>query len=397
MSNTRIMLQATGEHDRYLTTDPKHTLFKKNHKTHTIFGTDWNIINVNPKDNIQPATQYGFRIDKNGDLMMEIYLRFKVKSNPDFDAGLEGIFHLFDKIELYCNNQKLTSMTSDFIFSYFELHYTYAEKKQLINMMSYDKVHKTTSEPSGDVYLTIPLPFWFHKSPENAFPMWAMHNPNINIEINTSNYSNNIEIKDIEILVHFAQIDSIEKNKLSENKSLEYIVDIPERLETFDIDDGSAIKKQLMLSKHHYIRYMFWNIQRNDDDATKSKSKFTYLDDLNNASIVFNGNTLMNNGSGTFYNLVNRHMHFNSGGTTLCLSDTSNNPINPVYSYSFCLQPSSKKISGFFTSEKFNDVVFDLDIKEASATGVTKRKVNIYMVRHNIFRIQDGYLNILFN
>ena len=46
------------------------------------------------------------------------------------------------------------------------------------------------------------------------------------------------------------------------------------------------------------------------------------------------------------------------------------------------------------TTEKFNDVAFELDIKESS---ITNRQVNLYLVKYNIIRINDGNFNILYN
>ena len=50
MSKSRIILQAVGDQDKYLTIGAKSTLFKNKHKRHTLFGKDWNIINSNYKN-----------------------------------------------------------------------------------------------------------------------------------------------------------------------------------------------------------------------------------------------------------------------------------------------------------------------------------------------------------
>ena len=40
MSNSRIILQAVGDQDKYLTIGAKSTLFKNKHRRHTLFGKD---------------------------------------------------------------------------------------------------------------------------------------------------------------------------------------------------------------------------------------------------------------------------------------------------------------------------------------------------------------------
>ena len=92
------------------------------------------------------------------------------------------------------------------------------------------------------------------------------------------------------------------------------------------------------------------------------------LNDLTSASLTFNGNPLISNAPGSFYNEVNRYMKFNSAASLIVDGNNKidENKINPIYNYSFSINPLEKKLSGFMTTEKFNDVAFELDIKESS-------------------------------
>jgi len=94
MSNSRIILQAVGDQDKYLTIGAKSTLFKTKHKRHTLFGKDWNIINSNYKNSANfapPGSKHYFRIENNGDLINDIYLRIKVKCNSGWKNESFGI------------------------------------------------------------------------------------------------------------------------------------------------------------------------------------------------------------------------------------------------------------------------------------------------------------------
>ena len=86
MSNARIILQTLGEQNIYLNKNPSHTHLKKNTKKYSKFGIDWIVINTNTKnlpDYGRPNTSYYFRIDKDGDLINNLYLRLKLKKNPE--------------------------------------------------------------------------------------------------------------------------------------------------------------------------------------------------------------------------------------------------------------------------------------------------------------------------
>mgnify|MGYP003683396207 CR=1 FL=1 len=126
------------------------------------------------------------------------------------------------------------------------------------------------------------------------------------------------------------------------------------------------------------------------------KRQHKYLADLKSATLSFNGNPLISEAPGSFYNELNRYMKFNSSTSLIRNSDGSINDssLNPVYNYSFSMTPMLNKLSGFLTTEKFNDVAFEFDIKEST---ITSRQVNLYLVKHNIIRINDGNLNILYN
>lgn len=398
MSNARIMLQATGEQDSFLTTGAKHTLFKEYHRRHALFGLDWNIINLN-YNNTTPAggfitagSKHYFRIDNNGDLINEIYLRLKIKKHTDWEGtgaanfSYETIFKILDSVEFMCNDKQISKFTSDYMFSYFELNYTESDKRNLVDMTSYAKVSDNGDGTSEEhVYLTIPIPLWFHKNPGSAFPMWALNNPNIGINVGIkSPLPVGGHINDIEILTNFSQISSDEKLQFA-NKPLEYLIETPEYVNNLTIGASETTKK-ISILKTHFIKYFFWNIKTGDN-------MFTYRDELTTASLLVDGNPIVDNAPGSFFNQLNRYAHFNSGSTLSTDSGVvDENKLNPIYTYSFALTPTVPKLSGFVTSEKFNNVSLEFNIK----TGGT-RELNIYLVKHNVIRINDGHLNILYN
>mgnify|MGYP001371233500 CR=1 FL=1 len=400
MSGSKIILQATGEQNNYLNIGAKHTLFKKNSKRYTMFGLDWSIINANYSNSENfglPGSNYYFRIDRNGDLINEIYLRVKLKKNDDLSYKKfnirETLFNIINSIEILYDDKVLGKYTNDFIFSYFELNYNESEKKNLIDMFSYDNV-KNSSEDDF-TYLTIPIPLWFHKNPGNAFPLWALHNPNIGVRVSLCNsnllFIDSKSIQDIEILVNFTQLTAIEKEQFG-NKSLEYLIEIPDYLDSISISDIKEYKK-ISVKKTNFVKYMLWNIKNINSG---NKLLYSYLDDLENATISFNGNSLVENAPGKYFNQVNRYMYFNSGCTLTINQDNKNDTenLNPVYTYSFALDPIKKTLSGHFSTEKFNDVTFEFNIK---ANNGKNREINIYLIKHNIIRISNGYLNLLYN
>lgn len=405
MSDARIVLQATGEQDEYLTKNANSTFFKKKFETYSDYGSNWIQLSNNDKgiDNfVMPGKSLYFRINQDGDLINEIYLKIKINKNDSWKksnfSSYETILGIIDSIEFLYNSKILSQFDSDFIFSYMELHYDEEYKRRISKLISYEKSLRESENSSisdDTISLYLPLPFWFHRNVGLSFPIWALNDSNVGINIKLKNYdSTNRVIKDIELLTKFSYLNNEEKNKFK-NSSLEYLIEQPERLEKINLGSGSSIER-ISLLKSHYVRYLFWNIKDLSENNWKKYNNFKYLDHLSKGTIKVNGNELISESDNKFFHLINRYKFFNSNGT-LYMGDNNgeidNSTLNPIYSYSFCLNPLDYKSSGFITTEKFNQFELTLEIN----SGSSERELNIYSMKHNILRFNKGKLEILFN
>jgi hypothetical protein len=72
--------------------------------------------------------------------------------------------------------------------------------------------------------------------------------------------------------------------------------------------------------------------------------------------------------------------------------------ILPLYTYSFGLEPVLNKDSGFLSTDQFTHSQLTLEFNDLDLdiSGNQYTECNIYLVRHNIIRIKDGVLDILF-
>jgi hypothetical protein len=405
MSDARIVLQATGEQDEYLTTNANSTFFKKKYETYSDYGSNWIQLSNNDKgvDNfVTPGNSLYFRINQDGDVINEIYLKIKINKNDSWKNTnfntYETIFGIIDNIEFLYNDKVLSKFDSDFMFSYFELHYDETQKKKLSNMISYDNALKAKEKgynSDESISLYVPLPLWFHRNVGLSFPIWALYDSNLGIKVTLKNYdSTNRIIKDIELLTKFSYLNNEEKNKFK-NSPLEYLIEQPEKLEKIKLNSDKSIQK-ISLLKTHYVRYLLWHIKDLSGSNWKKYNKFMYLDDLLNGTIKVNGNELVPNSSSKFFHLINRYKFFNSNGTLYLgnnIGEVDDTTLNPIYTYSFCINPLDYKLSGFITTEKFNQFELTLDIKQ----GSDNRELNIYSMKHNILRFNKGKLEILFN
>ena len=450
MSYGKNTLGAVGKEDGYLTYNAKNTFFKSSFKTHTYFGSNWITIGNNHKPSSSSSSasfantkfpsksEIYFRLPFQGDMLLNTVLRFKVFDNnagilsedptkthdinlntgSDLGLGEFTALSLVKKVELIYNNKIISSLDKNYISNRMKLSLSHEEYINFRKMSSYDSnstifdSYMPESADSSDRlngvgkfvrFVCLPLPFWFTYNEGSAFPMWALNNPNVGLKITLSDYdnfygSNNCNIFDMELLAHYAYLETNEKEKFR-NTALEYVIEQVDIINKITILPNISFTKKIPLQASHFVKYLIWNLTENDKlGYNGSKFEFDSCSGLNSISISINGNQVISDINSTITKLINRHMLFKAPYTNLKeMNDSStkgSNDLN-IHTYSFCLEPLNFQPSGFITTEKFNNVI--LEIKGITPNSSYDYDLNVYTVKHNIIRINNGKLDILFN
>jgi hypothetical protein len=229
MSDARIILQTQGQEDEKILQRAEFTHFKKDYRTYSLFGTDWLLVNYNEKNAEESAPTDGqritMRIPLNGDMLNEVYLRFKLVTDDrwlystysDLSDNMFTpltVFEIVEKVELMYNNLTLSELTSDYMLSYFDLYKSVHQKMALSQMFSYDNKSKNNVNLTvleDYTYLYTPLPFWFHKSPIHAIPLWALKDSNLSLRITLKDYSGPNQsrfLHDIDMMIEYGYLTS---------------------------------------------------------------------------------------------------------------------------------------------------------------------------------------------
>lgn len=418
MANTKILLGAIGEEDGYLTQDAKNTLFKTSYKTHSQFSSNWNVISNNDggqHTKFTKGSSHYFRLPFEGDLIMNTYLRFVLPAE-DMNATVTALDNpknydflalcLLDKIELLYKSKTLSSFDKNYLANYFKLNLT-TEK-----FLNYRKMSSITTDNNNSTYdkfldldvyyIDIPLPFWFTKSEGQALPVWSLTDNDLGINIKLAdsfNYDTAADIDnkilDVQILVNYGYLANEEKNKFK-NLSIEYVIDQVEMAHKSDV--SGSFRKKIQLPKKHYLTHLIWNLTTQPGNIGRPSSGKYYFDSLEgikSSSITFNGNTLISDANSTFTTKITRYNHFKFPENHFkyfdAVADDETLDVN-IHTYSFALKPNDVQVSGFVTTDKFNQVILDVS-GEVTGTSI----LNVYQVHKNIIRFQNGDLNLLFN
>jgi hypothetical protein len=190
-----LRLGAYGREDLYLTYNPEITFFKCTYKRHTFFAMeciDQNFITP-PKF----GGTYSCILHAHGDMLSDLMLRVRLPAipflpNEVFCKWVDSVACvLVKKVEFEVNGTIISTLSGDWIRVWMELtghrkyaHRTGSHKRGLDAMISVPSQEYSASQDSYTLYL--PLPFWFCKSPGQAFPISAINNHEVRVNVEFS-------------------------------------------------------------------------------------------------------------------------------------------------------------------------------------------------------------------
>lgn len=422
MSNRKIILNAIGPEDNFLTGNPSTTYLKSNHQNHTNFAK--NIIKICPTS-VQNITNYNFgetvhfEIDKSADLLLNITLEVTIKGKDWINNNLvvpQTIYSLIEYIEILADTKVLQKLTGEWIYIFDQL-YSRNNSDNNIFESGYASDNNNIDESKHKLFLKIP--FWFCLHPGLSLPLWAIQHERIHIRLKLNEKSNiclephnrDIIIESIELISEIVDLDKLEKEKF-QNDQLEYLIEQVEFCGSNLIESNFNSRKKIEIERYPYITEILWIFSgkdlknNNNSNNFNPNNYFNYwynfngnplsrIDHTKNTTILLNGNAINSRLKGSYYRKIPR---YESHNTISCKDKNGKEIISPdyyshncIYSYSFSFNPKNIKPSGFLSTNKFNSMHLDIELNSANYD----RKLNIYIKRFNIIRIKNGYINLV--
>jgi hypothetical protein len=431
MSNRKIILNAIGPQDDFLTKEPITTHLKSQHKKHTNFAK--NIIKICPTSQQADNIPYNFGeiipfdIDKSADLLLNISLELIVEGEPWADSTNvvipQTLYGLIDYIEILSDTTVLQKLTGEWLYIWDQLYSPNGSNSNIPQSAYASQINQIPNTSPIQHKLLLKIPFWFSSSPGLALPLWAIQHERIHIRLKLRNKNEicldpnntNINIKSIQLIAEIIDLDKLEKDKF-QNTELEYLIEQIEFSGTNLIQSSSSnSRKKIEIQRFPYVNEIFWvftgvNFQENTEESLPDQfnpaNYFNYwlkfdgnpntrLDHTKNTTILLNGNPINQRLKGSYYRKITRYESHDVGSCKGRHGEAIENPntysYNCIYSYSFSFNPQNIKPAGFLSTDKFNSIHLDIDINSA----LYDRKLNIYIKRFNIIRIQDGHINLL--
>jgi len=455
MGGSSIQLFAIGPQDLVLTGNPQITFFKSVFRRYTNFSKELQQIIFSGESPTFGSTDVIAKINKQGDLLSNIYLEATVTGTTD-KKGAYTVNHfgnsLIKKVEFEIGKRVIDTQYSQWLQIYDELTENISENKQTtsgLNGGRYSDLNFTTdinateinvnNRIHGDCPLVfggsrteninsdvgtytkkiiVPLHFWFTKNPGLYLPICALYNHDIELRFtfeekykligNSANINNlNINFK---LYGEFITLDILEKNKFKCSNH-EYIIEqiqlnnngpyttspIVER------EPGTQLSKvDYELNFSHPIKYFVWVIV-NEGSVTTSLSNNSgqgpcYF--VSQCSNSLYGNDGQDGMVEILFDGIEREQELPMMYYTRLYpkNHCKNVPdLDRIGFYSFALNPFNLEPSGTCNFSKINDRNIKIVFANNDTSNIINKPLYFFGVNYNVLLIENGMAGIKYS
>jgi hypothetical protein len=273
MGGGLMQLVAYGAQDVYLSGNPQITFFKVVYRRHTNFSVEpvqqtWN-----------GAADFGrtvtCNINRNGDLITNMYVVVKLPNRPALTNGVEWGFvnrlghALISNVKIEIGGSKIDEHYGDWLNIWYELTHKVGQEHGYAKMIGDVPELTTLTNKAVDQYqLYIPLQFWFNRNNGLALPLIALQYHDVRITLvfrdfnDCINYvgptapasSQKVSMSDSYLLIDYVYLDSEERKRFAQ-ASHEYLI---EQVQFTGSETFVNSNNKLRLNFNHPSKYLIW-------------------------------------------------------------------------------------------------------------------------------------------
>ena len=261
MPNGIIKMLYSGKEDKQFIKNPDINFFKSVYKSYSNF--------VKIPENIEVITNYNINGNKNitinlsnynYDLIGELFLYFKLKT-----PITNNIIDFIDKIEFYCSDFLLDTITEDILNLYSNIYY---------NKSKYKIYNLITSQNTKNIFY-IPLHFHFLHKSSSYIPLYLLNNENINIKIYFKKILlNDVIAEDIDLITNYFILENQDKRFLEKNYLFMETINYMENIQ-LDVSVKKDISNTINILFEKYCKALLFVFKNCNIDEIK-----LYVNDL---------------------------------------------------------------------------------------------------------------------
>jgi hypothetical protein len=273
MGGGLMQLVAYGAQDVYLSGNPQITFFKVVYRRHTNFSVEpvqqtWN-----------GAADFGrtvtCNINRNGDLITNMYVVVKLPTRPAVVAGVEWGYvnrlghALISNVKIEIGGSKIDEHYGDWLNIWYELTHKVGQEHGYAKMIGdVPELTTLTNKAVSQYQLYIPLQFWFNRNNGLALPLIALQYHDVRITLvfrdfnDCINYvgttapasSQKVSMADSYLLIDYVYLDSEERKRFAQ-ASHEYLI---EQVQFTGSETFVNSNNKLRLNFNHPSKYLIW-------------------------------------------------------------------------------------------------------------------------------------------
>ena len=435
MPGALLQLAAYGPQDIYLTGNPQITFFVKVYKRHTNFAIE------SVQQLFIGEASFGKKVycllDRIGDLVGEIFLDIQISKFIDlicFDNAsiidptwVNGIGQALIKYyEIEIGGTLIDRQYGAWLDIWSEFTISCCKKEAYDSMIAKDEYNNPMFN-NRDLYLYVPLQFWFCRNKGLALPLIALqyhqlkisfqfrklkelihyYDPTIDksiVEEHIKTKCVNVKFNKACLYIDYYFLDDVERRLFAQNKH-KYLID-QIQINTFTFnpqnENNSDYRVNLDLHFNHPVKELIWTTQKNTNisnniyfnySASEDPTSVRFntmptsdLDALIKAKLQFEGKDRMDFRDNLFFRLYQPYQRHTSV------------PNNFIYVYSFALEPESHQPSGTCNFSRIDHANLIMHLRTRPKNNTTESEseltINIYAVNYNILKIMNGMAGV---
>ena len=424
-----LQLVAVGKQDVFLTGNPQVSWFKQVYRRYTNYALE------SKRMYFDGSPDFGQRLSclvpRAGDLLGRIYLEVELPAQywtdavADISAGyVNSIGHaLIEEISIQIGEQEVDKQTGEFM----QLNYmlsTGFDKLDAYRAMIGEIDGYPTTGLVGPLKLTIPLQFWFNKSPGLYLPLLALqyHPVRINIKlrplkeliyIDDAHYSytcadalpittgSNYGITKMSMWGDYVYLDVDERRRFV-SSAIEYLItQVQYTPKQYIGPNATAVN--IPINFNHPLKELVWVLQRNysaqrnehfnysNQGYNEASSANGYRTDMYvDAKLQLDGDDRFDKRDARYFTLVQPFEHHTAVPYLYYLNN-----------YCFAFNPEDMQPSGSLNASRIDDIKLVLNMNSTTAdysvNGRGDVYTTVYGINNNVLRVVDGFGGVLYS
>jgi len=400
MTGAVLQLKLKGTQDKYLTSSPEVSFFKKEYKRFSNFSVE------QTKVHFYERVDFGKRISvtlpKRADMLgsMALHLTFPKleKTSGTFAGWTNSVGHaVIDTIELEIGNRLIDRHYGVFLEIWDELTGTSRNENILTGKIS-NSVILQTNATDENTYV-IPLKFWFCRGLHTALPLLNLMYQEIKIIIKLRPFSEcvtfdgdtpplTVNISESYLLVDYIYLDDMERMIYKQNTRQVLLIEQLQikQVQGDDTNNSSSVFKTSVPFNHPMKELIWFFIE---EESLSNNDWFNFSRRLGQERVF----PLMKNATLLIDGKEREEM---KDEIVYRISNTARFHRNTVdkhfYCISFCDKPEDWQPSGSLNFSKIDNVILHGDMNHGSASN----RLIIFGINYNWLAIENGQSSVLF-